>query len=67
MRARDIADGVNHGKNHEAEGERNANVSNGTAGNIVDDDGARTGKDEAERAETLGQQFFHSVLAHHRI
>ncbi len=64
MRAGDVADGVNHGQNHKAKSERNANVSNGAAGNIVDDDGARPGKDEAECAETLCQELSHFVIFH---
>ncbi len=62
MRVGDVADGVNHGQNHEAGSERNACVSNETASNIIDDDGARSGKNKAERAETLGRQLLHFVF-----
>lgn len=61
MRAGDVADSVNHRQDHETERERDANVSDGTARNVVDDDRTCPGKDETERAETLGQQLLHFV------
>ena len=57
MRAADIAEGIDHRQHDEAEGEGDAHVGDGSAGGVVDDDGAGAGEDEGEGADGFGEQF----------
>src|SRR5207245_1885776 len=47
----DIADGVNHGEDNQAESEGDAGVSDGAAAGFVDNDGACSCEDQGERSE----------------
>ncbi len=55
VRAGDVADGVDHRHDHEAEGDRNADVAEGVRLG-VDHDRARAREDERERADRLGDE-----------
>ena len=57
MCAADIAERVNHRQHNEAEGERDANVRNRAAADFIDDDCARPGKHEGERAKEFSAQW----------
>ena len=53
--AGDVADRVDHGHDHKAEGDRDPDLAEGALGLGVDHDGAATGEDQREGADRLGQ------------
>ncbi len=53
MRAGDVAEGVDHRHHHQTECQRDADVRDRPARNVVDHDRAGAGEDEAEGAEKL--------------
>ncbi len=59
MCAAHVAQRVNHRQHDEAEGQRDADVGDRAAAGFVDDDRARPGEDEGERAEEFSGQLFH--------
>src|ERR1700730_8866831 len=59
MRAGNVAEGVDHRENDEPERERDTHMGNAATAHLVDDNRARPGKDECERAEELRDEFFH--------
>jgi len=59
MRAGHIAHGVNHRQHHQPESQSDAHMGDGVIADIVDDDCARAGEHQRERAEEFGDTFFH--------
>ena len=59
MRAGDVAEGVDHRENNQAESQSDADVSDRAVAGLIDDDCASPGKDESERAEKFGAILFH--------
>ena len=57
MSAGDVSDGVYHGEDDKPESQRNADVGNSVARDIIDDDGAGASENERERPEEFGNQF----------
>jgi hypothetical protein len=58
-----LAKGVNHRHNDEAEGQRNARVTDHAATDVIDDDGSGAREDEGEGAEEFGEQLVHELAA----
>lgn len=59
MRAGDVAEGIDHGEDNQAEGQSDADVGDCALAGLIDDDCASPGKDEGERAEEFGAILFH--------
>jgi hypothetical protein len=57
VRAGNVADGVNHREDDEAEGQGDADVGDRAAADVVDDDGAGAGEDQGEGAQEFGDEL----------
>jgi hypothetical protein len=60
MRARNVAERIDHGEHDKAEGERNARVRDSAIADRVNNDGARARKDEGERSKNFRAKLFHA-------
>ena len=58
-----VAHGIDHRQDDQAEGEGDADVGNGAATHVVDDDGSGPGEHQGECAQHFGGKFSHSLCS----
>lgn len=62
MNARDVSERINQREDNETRRECDADVGNGAITHLVDNDRARSGKNERKRPDKLSGQLFHDAL-----